>query len=75
MIDPGAIGTLIIGLREERRQQEGSGRPVPAVPQGGSPSRGRLGSLTKVLASHLERRRPVGGRDLKGTPSVSGDPC
>jgi len=51
MIDPGAIGTLIIGLGEERRQTEGGYRPDGPAQHG--PSRRVVRPAIAIVLRHL----------------------
>jgi hypothetical protein len=62
MIDPGALGTLIIGLDRARRDQESDLRPRPTFTRRRDRQAGRLlaGRLRR-LADALEARYPVAG--------------
>jgi hypothetical protein len=48
MLDPGALGTLIIGLDEVRREQESSGRPRQRPPH-----RTPIGTIRRNLVDAL----------------------
>ena len=73
MIDPGAIGTLIIGLGGERRRTQGGYRPDGHLPRR-SPRRAIrpiFAVALRRMADALEPRQPglAGSRDREGPVS------